>query len=479
MPTDSWPTSKKAIASLQLDAKNPRLGRGSSSWSPRQIVQYLFTNDKALDVAKSVATRGYFPNEPLLAAREGDQLVVIEGNRRLAALKALHEPDLLEGPMRTQVEKLGRKLLNPDDLIRVPVTIAPSRKATDQQIAARHIGTPVLAWQSENRATFILEKLNEGYTAEALTTRLGFTPADVEAARRTRAIADMARSLTLPANVKVKLENPRAKILTTLERVFDSSVGRRYLMIEPDSAHGFRGKTTKSEFLKGFTKLVIDVAGEAESSRTLNKNEDIEKYFRALEPEERPTKKPGTFVPSDIAEDRPASTPGVSTASSRKRSKGVCRYVLPRDFKVNCDSDRLKEIRLELTRLDRERFRNAGAVLLRVFFELSAIDYLERTGGLADLIKRLGGKGTLQHELPTLKQMVVELKRIAHAKLKTSDAQMVEKAIKYDPSAPFSISELHSFVHNKNDFPHERDIFIFWKRTEPLFRLMLEEDPPK
>src|ERR1700710_352751 len=105
-----WATKPYKVASLHLDAKNPRLGRETTARAPREIIQYLFDHDKALDVAKSIATRGFFPNEPLLAVYEGNKLVVVEGNRRLAALKGLREPGLLEGPAHTQLEKLSRKI---------------------------------------------------------------------------------------------------------------------------------------------------------------------------------------------------------------------------------------------------------------------------------------------------------------------------------------------------------------------------------
>ena len=45
---------------------------------PREIIQYLFEHDKALEVAQSTAARGHFPNEPLLVITENDQLVVVE-----------------------------------------------------------------------------------------------------------------------------------------------------------------------------------------------------------------------------------------------------------------------------------------------------------------------------------------------------------------------------------------------------------------
>ena len=67
--------------------------------------------------------------------------------------------------------------------------------------------------------------------------------------------------------------------------------------------------------------------------------------------------------------------------------------MIPKSFKVTVGNDRLIEIRRELTQLKRENFPNAGAVLLRVFLELSIKDYLERTGRLEKLVKRLESKG--------------------------------------------------------------------------------------
>ena len=478
MAANIWPTKLQAVASLHLDPKNPRLGRETSARAPREILQYLFDHDKALDLAKSITARGYFPNEPLLAIREDAQLIVVEGNRRLAALKALREPGLLSGAYQRQLERLTRQIDDLSELAQVPVTIAPSRKATDRQVAGRHIGTPVRAWQAENRASFILDKLAEGYTNTQLQDQLGFSTSDIQAARQTRAVADMARSLSLPDEVKRKIENPRAKLFTTLERIFDSSVGREYLMVEPDPEHGIRGKTSKEEFLKGFGKLVTDIVLGRQSSRSLNTNENIRGYFESLGEEDRPKRKRSSFVPSDIVQDRSTVTSRRPPPEPReKKAKQIASTVLPRDFKVRFGSDRLVDIRRELVKLGRDKFPNAGAVLLRVFFELSALDYLERIGELSGIIARIEAKEgrSLPFGAPTLRQLAPELTRIAKVKLPHAEAIRVEKALRYDKSAPFSISELHGFVHAA-DLPSARDILQFWSRTEPLFRLMLEHE---
>ena len=472
-----WPTRRLPVASLHLDAKNPRLGRETHSRAPREIIQFLFENDKALDVADSISLRGFFPNEPLLAVKEKGQYVIVEGNRRLAALKALREPGLLDGKLQRKVERLSRRIKDLQTISQVPVTVAPDRRATDQQIAARHIGTPVLAWQAENRASFILEKLEEGYDNQALLDELGFTVPDIQKARQTRAIADMARSLDLPDEIKAKLDTRRAKVFTTLERVFDSSVGRDYLRVEPDPNHGLRGSTTPAEFARGFSRLVQDIALGKQSSRTLNTNDDIRKYFDSWPKEALPAQKRGSFVPADVIKGSSVASPKKTEVTARpKKPKQISATVLPRDFKVRFGSDRLIDIRKELTKLTRRDFPNAGAVLLRVFFELAVLDYLERTGELARIVAKLEAKGVRPpHGQPTLKQLMPEVLRVAKLKLKASDSSKVEKAIKYDPSAPFSISDLHAFVHS-TDVPGERDIQQFWLRTEPLFRLMLEHD---
>jgi hypothetical protein len=287
----------------------------------------------------------------------------------------------------------------------------------------------------------------------------------------------MARSLSLAEEVKAKLDNPRVKVFTTIARVFDSTVGREYLHIEKDNDHGIRGKTSKDEFVKGFTKLVSDVALGKQSSRSLNSNEDIKKYFDKWRPDERPAKKKAAFVPSEVIQGKSVASSSAKKTqiSSSKKSKQEIKTVIPRSLRVRHGSDRIIDIRGELTKLKREKFPNAGAVLLRVFFELAATNYLERTGELAKIIERIG-KGNLLFGVPTMRQMVPSLIKVAKDNLTEGEATKVEKAIKYDQTAPFTLSDLHAFVHQANELPTARDIWQFWLRVEPLLRLMLEDD---
>ena len=474
MVKKGWANKRLSVTRLFLDERNPRLGQETGARTPREIIQYLFDNDKVLDVARSIATRGYFENEPLLAIHDGNHYVVVEGNRRLAALKALKSPGLLTGSMGKQVERLARQA-DPRELSIVPVTVAPNRRATDRLLAGRHIGTPVRPWQAENRASFILSKLEEGYSHDELHDELGFTEQEIQKARQTRAIAEITRELELPEEVKAKVENPRVKLFSTLERVFDSTVGREFLKVEPDANHGLRGYTTKKEFLRAFGHLVTDIILQRETSRSFNKNEDIRSYFEHRNPQAVAAKKQGKFVPEDITNGQ--SSMPTKTLKPQKKTKKMIETVIPSSFKVRVGHDRLVDIRKELISLKRHRFPNAGAVLLRVFLELAIKDYLDRTGKLEKVKLQLKSQGKLPpHGRLTMKELTKEIIGVAKKDLDKDDATQVEKALRYDAAAPFSISDLHAFVHHP-DFPGERDILQFWNRTEPLFKLMLERNP--
>lgn len=472
---NTWTTSQKSISRLHLDAKNPRLGSDPSVMSPRDIINRLFKHDKAGDIAESIARSGYFANEPLLAVQEGTKLVVVEGNRRLAALKALADPTLIDGPWSKKLQKLAKNMGGIDDITSVPVTTAPSRRETDKQVASRHIGTPVLPWEAENRAGFILAKLNEGYSTEQLRIALGFTDSDIQKSRIARSVADMARSLDLPAIVREKLNNPRAQVFSTIERVLLSGPGRSFFRLEKSLEHGIKGHTSKDSFSPAFSKLVSDVALKKKSSRSLNTEAEIGKYLEEFPSDLKP-KKTGSFTPDEFRSKATSAARGIDDEHPTKREKGVFRTVLPRSVKIPFEHEKLADMRSELVKLRRAAFPNAGAFLLRAFFEIVAVEYLRRTGELQTLIDDLRTKRQLQGETPTLKQMINLLKKHAKQNLSSSQADSVEKAINYNRTAPFTISDLHSFVHQPHELPTERDILQFWKRIEPLVRHMLEAD---
>lgn len=77
---------------LILDVKNPRLAELgiTSTATPFDLVKALWEKMAVEEVATSIAYSGYFDHEPLFVEpAPNGKYVVIEGNRRLAAVKLL------------------------------------------------------------------------------------------------------------------------------------------------------------------------------------------------------------------------------------------------------------------------------------------------------------------------------------------------------------------------------------------------------
>ncbi len=79
---------------LVLDRKNPRFGLAQAADEPEALEILVETADLK-ELWDSIAERGFEKFEPLVATYEGGELVVLEGNRRLAAVKLLIEPHIL------------------------------------------------------------------------------------------------------------------------------------------------------------------------------------------------------------------------------------------------------------------------------------------------------------------------------------------------------------------------------------------------
>lgn len=477
MALTDWKPRRLSHTNLLLDAKNPRLGPTVTGITQADIIQFLFDNEKALDIASSIAKRGFFPTETLVAVREQGHLVVVEGNRRLAAVKALCEPQILRGTGSRTIRELAARA-DIASFSSLPVTVAPSRRETDSLVAARHGETAVEAWDAEKRATFIVEKLEEGYDDAELAAGLGFTSDQIGEARLIYALARIVRGLELPDDVQEKLSRPRLGILSNLKRIIEFPSGRRNLRVSIDPVHGLIGTGDAPEFQRAFGLVVSDLVRGDETSRSLNTDEETQRYFSQRRKEARVEHAGHGWLAQQLYAEpsEPIEAPP-EPSRNRTRSARQSMTVLPTSLRPRHSSTpRILKMRDELTKMQRKNYPNAGAVALRVFFELTVVDYLQRTGRLEPLKAKLAKGGKYPNEVPTMKELLPTVRELADKHLAPAEAREVRKALSYEKHARFNISDLHSFVHNGASLPTDADLEQFWIRTEPLFRLMLERN---
>ena len=75
------------LADLLLDADNPRFGQQDAGSSQAELLDHLVQKFGVDDVLSSLSVNGYFEAEPMVCrrCRNSSKLLVVEGNRRLAA----------------------------------------------------------------------------------------------------------------------------------------------------------------------------------------------------------------------------------------------------------------------------------------------------------------------------------------------------------------------------------------------------------
>ena len=83
-----------SVDCLALDRRNPRLMGIESDASDVRIIAQLYRSEDLSELLQSIAANGYLDIEPLIVLAQGDHLIVLEGNRRLAAIRLYRESEL-------------------------------------------------------------------------------------------------------------------------------------------------------------------------------------------------------------------------------------------------------------------------------------------------------------------------------------------------------------------------------------------------
>lgn len=184
-----------AVDRLLLDAANPRLPPGTTEgWAQPKLLDFMERNYNPLEVGRSIAAFGYFPSEPLIALRSDDSYTVLEGNRRLTALKLLNNPSL-SGSLKSRNE--WKQLAEEADLAgrlpkQVPVIEADNREEVEPILGYRHI-SGIRPWNAFNKARFVSRLVRElDGDFHRIGLLVGEGDNEVKAVYRNARIADQA-----------------------------------------------------------------------------------------------------------------------------------------------------------------------------------------------------------------------------------------------------------------------------------------------
>ena len=145
------------VEKLLLDEKNPRLPERLREKPQSEMLQYLYNHAVLDELAQSYLDNDFFPHEPLIVIPNGDdeRYVVIEGNRRLAALKVLHRSPEADGLRFITIDPPDPSEEDLERLREIPCCLISNRNAVHAYLGFRHIGA-LKTWPPEAKARYIL-----------------------------------------------------------------------------------------------------------------------------------------------------------------------------------------------------------------------------------------------------------------------------------------------------------------------------------
>lgn len=141
------------VSQLFLDEENPRLP-SSVVRDQQSMLDYIADTTVIEELMDAIAENGFFPGEPLIVVKhktKKDSYTVVEGNRRLTALKLLQDPTNCSKPgvrMREIADKAKHKPTS------VPIVESHSREDVLPYLGFRHI-TGIKQWEPLAKARYI------------------------------------------------------------------------------------------------------------------------------------------------------------------------------------------------------------------------------------------------------------------------------------------------------------------------------------
>lgn len=488
MDYSKWEEKQLAVSSILLDEKNPRIPPTIEPLNQRLLIDDLITHDKVYELAQNIVQNGYYPVESLIVIKEDARIVVIEGNRRLAALKLLITPEAAPEGQVARFRALSSRV-DKTTIKKVKVIIAPDRQAAAPIIMSRHTNVQIERWEPIQQASYYTNLLQNGITIDDLSHQYNISKMDIIQSLRLYKMYQVACHLDLPDEIGQIVRNPREFKATTLQRFYERPISQQFLGIQlsRDSAD-ILGTIDEAEFKKGYRKAVIDIARGSQDSRSLGTTAQVKKYISTFSAEERPdlTKK-GKFTADTLiaGKGKGAEDLGTKQSAPTKRLKRKPTGLIPRHISCDVNNQRVNDTFNELRTLPVAKYPNATAVLFRSLLEMALSHYLEVSGELYSIIDEEKEKVTKEGQKmkkdwhPSLKRM---LRHITGPKCNLIQNPNMKRALdKFTNQKEEFLShdDLNFFVHNQYYSPNEEVLRSFWGQLEGLFQIILVEPDSK
>lgn len=436
-------TAEVAIVDLQLNIQNPRF---EPQTSQREALAIMAKDQgaKLERLAQHIAKHGLNPTElPIVVKRRGNNgYLVLEGNRRVAALKLFSSRALLRSlklPATTlkRLNKLQAKVgaSLPE---KITCVVAPSERAAHIWIELRHTGE------------------NNG---------VGTIPWNGLATARFRGDAPEAQLLEIVKDSEYLDDTTRSRLyktpITNIQRILKTPDARRLLGIEVED-NVLRIVGDEKKVTGRLAVLVSDIANKHIKVSQLDTKDQRVSYATAVAA--RPAPKAGAAIaPTNIKKTSQRATPQSRSKTKKRRLQGRS-YLVPSDLALNIEHTRIAAILSELQQLRVENYVNSCAVLLRVFMEMSLEEYSKKHN-----ISLVDTKKKQARDLSLKKKVLKVVDHLQTTGKATRNEMHGVRTLANSKDTVFSIDTWHAYVHNAHYHPDPGELKNNWDNIQIFF----------
>ena len=447
-----------STAVLLPDIENPRLSESNEGENETLRALAEEQGPKLAVLARDVVQHGLSPGDLfyVLQLEDGSQrYAVLEGNRRLTALRALENPTRFTGAIKagtlSKIRALGEQYRKAP-IEYVNCAVFNNREEAHHWIELRHTGEAqgagTVRWRSDAVSRFAAG-------AEAGPTQ---TQA-LDFLERRGDITSLTRS-QVPA--------------TTLKRLLDTPYVRQKIGL------GYKDKklqvlAEEEPVAKALNWIVENLISGEITEPKISGIEDRRQFADEL-PEDivvaltNEVKERQASKDFDIASygHTGIGRPTAAEHSKQRRNKAATVkpriHLIPQDCVMNITDERLRRIAGELRKLHIEDFTNSVGVMMRVFIELSGDSYIVRNG-----LSGITEKAPLNKKITAI---ATDLR--SRSKLSEKQIQPVLKACQKGSLLAPSITLMHEYVHNPYMFPTASDLRDAWDNLQPYMVALWE-----
>lgn len=403
---------------------------------------------KIINLAESIAANGLNPMDRFLVIEgaKGGRYIVLEGNRRVVALKLLMNPTLandidMKEAFRKRLTK-ARENFDLKSIEPLPCFVVPDRAQGNSWILQRHTGADegrgIVDWSGIAAGRF-RGRAPELQALDFVRQHANLTDAERDLLDGKFPITNLERLLSTPSvREKLGLEIEEGKLKTALPA---------------------------DEILKPLRRIVLDLAEKRVRVTAIKSKAQQLNYVSGLGKPDLPDlgKKSGDARPIETISQR-------DFRDSTKPAKNVPKHramprlnVVPKASRLNIGNPKIGEIFAELRGLQLNKHPHSIAVLLRVFLECSIDDYLSRNG-VSLVVSTPNG----DRDKPLRQKVNETVDHMVNAGADKRDLKGITTALG-NQNHPFSPDILHAYIHNRFFSPTERDLTTAWDNGQPLF----------